>query len=367
MTSTDRRRATSPRGMRPAKRPRRSPPSTRRRAARTTSAATPPRRRGLPARRRPTNRRASSFAPRSAPRRATAASTSSCRRPRRSRTTSRSSPRSRRRREAMRLPVDPRRLRAAEGSAPGAAARHARPGRDRGQRPSGVELERAGRADHASLRGGARDAPDDREVHARRPPHRHRRRQPLRPRRRDAGRLAVPAPARPARQHDRLLAQPSGAELPVLGHVRRPDQPGAAHRRGAQRFGLRDRDRVRRARARRRGRGRQDAAVADRPPAAQPADRRHRQHPPRRVLHRQALLARRPDRPPRPARDARLRDAAACAHEPGPAAADARARRPLLGRAVPAGAARALGHRAARPLHAAALHLGRTSATSSAS
>jgi hypothetical protein len=34
------------------------------------------------------------------------------------------------------------------------------------------------------------------------------------------------------------------------------------------------------------------AALAHRPPAAQPADRRHRQHPPRRVLHRQALLAR---------------------------------------------------------------------------
>ncbi len=140
-----------------------------------------------------------------------------------------------------------RRLRAAQGSAPGAAARHARSGRDRGQRQSGVGLERAGRADHAPLRDGARDAPDDREVHARRPPHRHRRRQPLRPRRRDAGRLAVPAPARSARQHDRLLAQPSGAELPVLGHVRRPDEPGAAHRRGEERLGLRDRDRLRRA------------------------------------------------------------------------------------------------------------------------
>ena len=39
------------------------------------------------------------------------------------------------------------------------------------------------------------------------------------------------------------------------------------------------------------------------------------------------------------------------------AAADARAGRALLGDAVPAGAARALGHRAARPLHAAALRL----------
>ena len=33
------------------------------------------------------------------------------------------------------------------------------------------------------------------------------------------------------------------------------------------------------------------AAVAGRPPAAPPADRRHRQHAPRRVLHRQAVLA----------------------------------------------------------------------------
>ena len=101
--------------------------------------------------------------------------------------------------------------------------------------------------------------------------------------------------------------------------------------------------------------------------AAQPADRRHRQHPPRRVLHRQAVLARRPDRPARPARDARLRDAAARAHEPGAAAADARAGRALLERAVPAGAAGALGHRAARPLHAAALRLAGLRATSSTS
>ena len=41
-----------------------------------------------------------------------------------------------------------------------------------------------------------------------------------------------------------LLAQPPVAELPVLGHVHRPDQPGAARRRGAQRPGLRARDRA---------------------------------------------------------------------------------------------------------------------------
>ncbi len=134
-----------------------------------------------------------------------------------------------------------------------------------------------------------------------------------------------------------LLAQPPGAVVPVLGPVRRPHQPGAAHRRGAQRFGLRDRDRVRRDSSRLAApRPAAVPAVADRPHAAQPADRRVGQHPPRRVLHRQAVLARRPDRPPRPARDARLRDAAACAHEPDAAAADARARLALLAAAVPA-------------------------------
>ena len=70
--------------------------------------------------------------------------------------------------------------------------------------------------------------------------------------------------------------------------------------------------------------------VAGRPPVPQSARRRHRQHPPRRVLHRQALLARRPGRPPRPGRDPRLRDAAARAHEPGADAPAARAGRALL-------------------------------------
>ena len=67
----------------------------------------------------------------------------------------------------------------------------------------------AGRADRHFLRGGARDAPVDREVHARRPPHRHRKRRqpPSCTGGADRRRLAVPAPARPARQHDRLLAQ----------------------------------------------------------------------------------------------------------------------------------------------------------------
>ena len=177
-----------------------------------------------------------SRAPRSASSRATACSTSSCRRSSSSRTTSSSSPRSRRppRRcdcrsslEGYAPPRDPRleRLRG-----------HARPGRDRGQRPARRELGRAGRAAPTALYEEARQcAAGDREVHARRPPHRHRRRQPRRARRRDAGRQPVPAPAGPAAQPGRLLAQPSVALLPVLGPVHRPDQPGAARRRGAQR------------------------------------------------------------------------------------------------------------------------------------
>ncbi len=84
-----------------------------------------------------------------------------------------------------------------------------------------------------------------------------------------------------------------------------------------------------------------------------------RQHAPRRVLHRQAVLARQRHRAPGAAGDARLRDAAARAHEPGAAAAAARAGGALLAAALPAGASDALGHRAARPLHAAAFRLGR--------
>jgi uncharacterized protein (DUF2126 family) len=53
------------------------------------------------------------------------------------------------------------------------------------------------------------------------------------------------------------------------------------------------------ARCRRPGEG---AAVAGRPAVPQPPGRRHRQHPSRRNLHRQALFARRPDRPARPGR-----------------------------------------------------------------
>ena len=84
---------------------------------------------------------------------------------------------------------------------------------------------------------------------------------------------------------------------------------------------LRAGDRVR---ADARSDGRRCPALARRPHLPPSAGRRDRQHAPRRVLHRQALLARQPDRPARPGRVPRVRDAAARADEPGAAAAAAR-------------------------------------------
>ena len=71
------------------------------------------------------------------------------------------------------------------------------------------------RRHRVSLRGRARDAALDREVHARRPPHRHRRRQPLRAGRRHAGRQPVPAPARSAREP----ARATGTTIPSLSYL----------------------------------------------------------------------------------------------------------------------------------------------------
>ena len=58
-------------------------------------------------------------------------------------------------------------------------------------------------------------------------------------------------------------------------------------------------------------------ALARRPPAAPSARRRDRQHPPGRVLHRQAVQPRQRAGPPRPGRAAGLRDAAPPADGPG--------------------------------------------------
>ena len=131
-----------------------------------------------------------------------------------------------------------------------------------------------------------------------------------------------------------------------------PTSQAPPRRRGAPRLALRARDRHGAGPARRRG-----PALAGGPAVPQPPHRRHRQHPPLRDLHRQALLARRPHRAPRAGRVPRLRDAARPAHEPRPAAPAARHRRPPLGE-PPRRAADALGHAPPGPFHAAPLRVG---------
>ena len=260
------------------------------------------------------------------------------------------------------LPVHIEGYGAAARSAPQRHPRRARSRRHRGQHPSGRELGRLRRDHDGDLRGGAAVAARRRQVHDRRPPHRHRRRQPRRGRRRDAQRQPVPAPARPVEEPGAAMAAPPVAVLPVLRPVHRPDQPGAALRRGPPRQPLRAGDRDGAGAAPRQGR--RTAAVAGRPAVPQPAGRRHRQHPPLGDLHRQAVLAGRPDRPARPGRVPRLRDAAQCPHEPRPAIAGARpdrpaveepARRPL----------RALGHRRCTTASCCRTTSGRISSTCS--
>ena len=161
-------------------------------------------------------------------------------------------------------------------------------------------------------------------IRFRRHARRHRRWQPHHAGRRDTRRLADAAPPGSAGLAAHLLATAPVAVLSVRRAIRGHHVAGSPGRRGPGRSALRTRDRVRRNRPpgfvfQRRHR----TAVGGRPRAAAPAHRHHRQHPSRRVLHRQALQPRQPTRQARTAGAARVRDATTPAHGNGAVAAGA--------------------------------------------
>ena len=109
-----------------------------------------------------------------------------------------------------------RRLCAAARSAAQCAEGDARSRRHRGQHPAGDVVAR-GRRDHAGgLRGRPSLAARHRQIHDRRPPHRHRRRQSRRARRPEPGRQPVSAPARSAEESRPLCAAAAVAVLSVF-------------------------------------------------------------------------------------------------------------------------------------------------------
>ena len=161
---------------------------------------------------------------------------------------------------------------------------------------AGGELEGTGRQHHDAVRRSPPDAAGDREVHARRPAHRHRRRQSHRAGRADAGRQPVPAPARPAAQPGDLLEQPSVAVVFVLRPVHRARR---ARPRASTRPATRALYELEMAFAQvpdPRSGGTMPA-LAGRSPLPQSAGRPDGQHAPGGVLHRQAVFARQGDGP----------------------------------------------------------------------
>ena len=107
-------------------------------------------------------------------------------------------------------------------------------------------------------------------------------------------RLATAAPAGPAGLAADVLAAASGVVVPVL----RAGSSGPPRRHRAWTRGRAERSMNWRSRSPRSPLSEAKAsAVGHRPAPAAPADRHHRQHPPRRVLHRQALQPRQQPRP----------------------------------------------------------------------
>ncbi len=194
------------------------------------------------------------------------------------------------------------------------------------------QLRRTNAAAGNAVRAGALGPVVHGVVRLRRHPRRHRRRQPHHAGRRHARGLAAAAPSRPAGLAADLLAAAPVAVLPVRRAIRRHHVAGAAGRRGPRRGAVRTRDRVRRDRPADSAWPATCQTLGDRPRAAAPAHRHHRQHPSRRVLHRQALQPRQPPRQAGPAGAARLRDAAASADGDGAVAAGALAGGVVLGR-----------------------------------
>ncbi len=170
----------------------------------------------------------------------------------------------------------------------------------------------------------------DGEIHDRRPPHRHGRRQPCGGRRQNAGGQPVPAPSRTCS----AASSPTGRTIrpfpicsPACSSARPARRPGSTRRGTTRCTSWKSPSDRSPSRTRTNGFG-----PGGGPAVAQSAGRRHRKYPPHGNLHRQALFAGRPHRPPGPRRIPRLRDAAPCAHEPDPAIAASGADRAVLER-----------------------------------